>query len=53
MQIGFVRRVLKFHVVDVVECACEVQQVIALLHQLIDGRAMLLRLRVSIAGSVD
>lgn len=44
---------LNVHAVDVVRGACEVQQVVALLHHLIDGRAVFLRLRVTIAGAVD
>lgn len=38
---------------DVVGCAREVQDVVALLHHLIDSGAMLLRLGVAITGAVD
>jgi hypothetical protein len=40
-------------VVDVVEDAGEVQQLVALLHELVDSRAVLLGLGVVVAGAVD
>lgn len=48
-----VRLGLEFHVADVVGCACKVENVVALLHHLVDSGTMLLRLGVAITCTVD